>query len=162
MFMTEGRDRCEKRAPMETVTEELRSDTWVDYFKTLAAVSDAPLVAVEVLSDRPGRNLHSARRLKAIGYDAESDVLHLDVGGRSAGDAVVLRHFISEPQTIRVDGLSPFKPTVLLVKDASGARTQISFLNRQASRPECEIVGLPHRARRTRRRSRYLTTDSSG
>lgn len=112
---------------METMTEELRSDTWVDYFKTLGAVSDAPLVAVEVLSDPPGRNLHSARRLNAIGYDTENDVLHLDVGGRSAADAVVLRHFISEPQTIMVDGLSPFQPRAILVKDASGARMQISF-----------------------------------
>jgi hypothetical protein len=147
---------------LETTTRELTSETWVAYFDALTAVGDASLVAVEVVSDRPSDRSHAPRTLNAIGYDAADDVLHLDVGGRSGGDAVVLRHFIWEPQRIKVDGPGPFKPTAILVEDASGTRTQISFLNRPPSRPGGEAVGRPRSLRRPRRRSRCLTTESCG
>jgi hypothetical protein len=38
---------------------------------------------------------------------------------------VLLRHFISDPQTISIEESSPLRPAAILVTDAGGVRTLI-------------------------------------
>jgi hypothetical protein len=63
--------------------------------------------------------------LQAIGYDPRDGMLEISVGGRGVRYPVLLRHFISNPQTIGVEEFGPLRPSAIFVTDASGVRTLI-------------------------------------
>ena len=111
---------------MSPITEELAAERWTEYFDAFARRSDGLLVTIEVMSQELGDQTDVERLpLQAIGYDPKDDVLEISVGGRSTRYPVVLRHFISSPQTISVEESSPPSPAAILVTDASDVRTLI-------------------------------------
>jgi hypothetical protein len=153
----EGLNRHEIGALMEARTQELRSETWVEYFDGITLGEHASFVTVEVVRDRPGDQQDRARRLRTIGYNPDHDLLHLAVAGHRSGDAIVLRHFISGPRTIKADGADLLSPAAILVDDASGTRTRIRFFDRPSASACDEVRGTRRQAPRSQRRSRCLT-----
>jgi hypothetical protein len=111
---------------MSPITKELAADRWAEYFDAFARRSDGPLVTIEVMSEELGDQTDVERLpLQAIGYDPKEDALEVSVGGRSPRYPVVLRHFISSPQTISIEESGGPGPNAILVTDASGVRTLI-------------------------------------
>jgi hypothetical protein len=111
---------------MSPITQELAADRWAEYFDALAQRSDGHLVTIEVMSEQLGDQTDVERLpLQAIGYDPKDDLLEVSVGGRSTRYPVVLRHFISSPQTVSVEEVAGSSPSAILVTDASGVRTLI-------------------------------------
>jgi Family of unknown function (DUF5335) len=111
---------------MSTTTQELDAERWVEYFDSLAPSIDGLLVTIEVMSEQLGDQLDVERLpLQAIGYDPKDNVLEVAVGGRGVRYPILLRHFISSPQTVSVEESSPLSPRAILVTDASGVRTLI-------------------------------------
>jgi Family of unknown function (DUF5335) len=111
---------------MNTTTQELDADRWVEYFDSIAPSIEGKLVTVEIMSEQLGDQLDVERLpLQAIGYDPKDNVLEVAVGGRGVRYPVLLRHFISDPQTVGIEEASPLTPTAILVTDASEVRTLI-------------------------------------
>ncbi len=111
---------------MSTTTRELDPEQWVEYFDSIAPSIDGLLVTIEVMSEQLGDQVDVERLpLQAIGYDPKDNVLEVSVGGRSVRYPVVLRHFISSPQTISIEESGSLSPRAILVTDAGGARTLI-------------------------------------
>jgi hypothetical protein len=111
---------------MSTATEELAPERWVEYFDSIAGRIDGQLVTIELMSDQLGDQTDVEHLpLRAIGYDHKDDVLEVSVGGQHPRYPVVLRHFISGPQTISIEAADPLTPRAILVTDASGVRTLI-------------------------------------
>jgi Family of unknown function (DUF5335) len=112
---------------MSPITEELGAERWAEYFDAFVRRSGGLLVTIEVMSEELGDQTDVERLpLQAIGYDPKENVLEISVGGRSPRYPVVLRHFISSPQTISVEEDSGRPgPNAILVTDASGVQTLI-------------------------------------
>ena len=111
---------------MSTATEELAAERWVEYFDSIAPRIEGRLVTIEIMSDELGDQTDVERMpLQTIGYDHKDNMLEVSVGGRGQRYPVVLRHFISAPQTISVEGSDLLTPRAILVTDASGAQTLI-------------------------------------
>ena len=111
---------------MNTTTSELGAESWVEYFDSIAPSIEGLLVTIEVMSEALGDQLDVERLpLQTIGYDPKDNMLEVAVGGRGVRYPVLLRHFISSPQTISVEESAPLNPTAILVTDASGVRTLI-------------------------------------
>jgi hypothetical protein len=111
---------------MSTTTQQLGEERWAEYFDSIAPSIDGMLVTVEVMSEQLGDQPDVERLpLQAISYDPKDKVLEVAVGGRSVRYPVVLRHFISSPQTVSVEESGPLNPRAILVTDASGDRTLI-------------------------------------
>jgi hypothetical protein len=119
---------------MSPITDDLAADRWAEYFDALARRSGGLLVTIEVMSEELGDQTDVERLpLQAIGYDRKDDVLEVSVGGRSPRYPVVLRHFISSPQTISVEEDSGRAgPGAILVTDATGVRTLIRLFEPSA------------------------------
>lgn len=114
---------------MSTTTEELTDEKWVEYFDSIASHIDGQLVTIEVMSEQLGDQVGVERLpLQAIGYDPKDNMLEVSVGGRGVRYPVVLRHFISDPQTISVEESGQLAPKAILVTDASGVRTLIRLI----------------------------------
>ena len=111
---------------MNTTTQELGAERWMEYFDSIAPSIEGQLVTIEVMSETLG-DQHDVERLplQSMGYDRKDDVLEVAVGGRGARYPVLLRHFISNPQTISVEESRPLNPSAILVTDAGGVRTLI-------------------------------------
>jgi hypothetical protein len=110
-------------------TQELSAEKWVEYFESVARGIDGMLVTIEIMSDELGDQVDVARLpLQAIGYDPKDNVLEVTVGGRGAHYPVLMRHFISSPETVSVEESGPLRPRAILVQDASGVRTLIRLL----------------------------------
>lgn len=111
---------------MSTTTQELDAQRWHEYFDSLTPNIEGMLVTIEVMSEQVGDQLDAERMpLQAISYDPRDDVLEIALGGRGARYPVVLRHFISSPNTISVEESSSITPTAILVTDGGGVRTLI-------------------------------------
>jgi len=111
---------------MSTTTHELAAETWVEYFDSIVPNIEGLLVTIEVMSEELGDQLDVERLpLQALGYDPNESLLEISVGGRGMRYPVLLRHFISAPQTISVEEHEALNPTAILVTDASGVRTLI-------------------------------------
>jgi uncharacterized protein DUF5335 len=118
---------------MSTTTRELGAEKWVEYFDSIAPGSEGLLVTIEVMSEQLGDQLDVERLpLQAINYDSKDDVLEVAVGGHGVRYPVLLRHFISSPQSVSVEESSPLSPTAILVTDASGVRTLIRLFEAPA------------------------------
>jgi hypothetical protein len=114
---------------MTVTTEELKAEKWVEYFDSIARSIDGHLVTIEVMSEQLGDQVGVERLpLQAIGYDPKDNVLEVAVGGRGVRYPVLLRHFISDPQTVSVEAASPLSPRAILVTDGSGIRTLIRLI----------------------------------
>jgi hypothetical protein len=90
---------------MSIETRELSAETWGKYFESIAPDIEGLLVTVELMSDELGDQTDVERRYP-----------------------IVLRHFISSPQTISVEEAGPPTPSAILVTDSSGVRTLIRLL----------------------------------
>jgi Family of unknown function (DUF5335) len=113
-------------ARMSTTTEELAAERWQEYFDSITPNIDGMLATIEVMSEQLGDQLDVQQLpLQAIGYDPRDNILEVAVGGRGVRYPVLLRHFISDPQTISIEESSSLRPTAILVTDASGVRTLI-------------------------------------
>jgi Family of unknown function (DUF5335) len=111
---------------MSLTTRQLGAEKWVEYFDSVAPSIDGLLVTIEVMSEQLGDQVDVERLpLQAINYDPKDDVLEISVGGRSVRYPVLLRHFISSPQTISIEESGPLSPSAILVTDAGGVRTLI-------------------------------------
>ncbi len=111
---------------MSTTTQELGAEKWMEYFDSITPSTDGLLVTIEVMSEQLGDQVEVERLpLQAISYDPKDNMLEVSVGGRGVRYPVLLRHFISSPQTISVEESDPLSPRAILVTDASGARTLI-------------------------------------
>ena len=118
---------------MSPTTEELAADRWAEYFDALARRGDGLLVTIEVMSEQLGDQVDVERLpLQAIGYDRKDRVLEVAVGGRGVRYPVLLRHFISDPQSVSVEELGPLSPRAILVTDASGDKTLIRLFGPSA------------------------------
>ena len=110
---------------MSTTTQELAAERWQEYFDSISPNIDGMLVTIEVMSEQLGDQLDVQQLpLQAIGYDPKDDVLEVAVGAVCVIPSL-LRHFISDPQTISVEESSSLRPTAILVTDASGVKTLI-------------------------------------
>ena len=111
---------------MSTSTQELAPEAWVEYFDSVAPNLEGTLVTIEVMSDELGDQLDVEQLpLQTIGYDAKDNMLEVAVGGRGPRYPVLLRHFISSPQTISIEESDALRPMAILVTDAGGVRTLI-------------------------------------
>jgi hypothetical protein len=111
---------------MTVTTEELKAEKWVEYFDSIASRIDGQLVTIEVMSEELGDQTNIERLpVQAIGYDPKDNMLEVAVGGRGVRYPVLLRHFISDPQTVSVEEAGRLAPRAILVTDASGVRTLI-------------------------------------
>ncbi|MGA2453149.1 MAG: DUF5335 family protein [Solirubrobacteraceae bacterium] len=111
---------------MNVTTQELAAERWAEYFDSIAPSVEGLLVTIEVMSEELGDQTDVERLpLQTIGYDHKDNVLEVGVGGRTPRFPVVLRHFISSPQTIAVEESGQPAPSAILVTDASGDRTLI-------------------------------------
>jgi hypothetical protein len=114
---------------MSTTTQELGADRWVEYFDSIAPSVEGLLVTIEVMSEELGDQVEVERLpLQAISYDHDDNMLEVSVGGRGPRYPVLLRHFISRPQTISVEESGLLTPSAMLITDASGVRTLIRLL----------------------------------
>ncbi len=114
---------------MSTTTEELAAEKWVEYFDSIASRIEGQLVTIEVMSEELGDQTDIERLpVQAIGYDPKDNMLEVSVGGRGPRYPVVLRHFISDPQTISIEESGHLTPKAILVADASGVRTLIRLI----------------------------------
>ena len=121
---------------MNTTTHELGAESWMEYFDSIAPSIESLLVTIEVMSEALGDQLDVERLpLQTIGYDPKDNILEVAVGGRGVRYPVLLRHFISSPQTISVEESGPLNPTAILVTDASGVRTLIRLFEPAAIEP---------------------------
>lgn len=113
---------------MSATTRELGAEQWVEYFDSIGPSTDGLLVTIELMSEQLGDQIDVERLpLQAITYDPKDNTLDISVGGRSVRYPVVLRHFISGPQTISIEQSGPLSPNAILVTDESGVRTLISL-----------------------------------
>lgn len=111
---------------MSTTTEELDAGRWHEYFDSLTPSIEGSLATIELMGEQVGDQLDVERMpLQAISYDPKDDVLEIALGGRGVRYPVVLRHFISSPQTITVEESGSITPTAILVTDGDGVRTLI-------------------------------------
>jgi hypothetical protein len=111
---------------MSTTTQELDAEKWVEYFDSVTPSIEGMLVTIETMSEQLGDQIDVERLpLQTIGYDPKDNVLEVAVGGRGVRYPVLLRHFISNPQTVSVEESSSLTPTAILVTDGSGVRTLI-------------------------------------
>jgi hypothetical protein len=111
---------------MSTSTQELAPETWVEYFDSIIPNIDGKLVTIEIMSKELGDQFDVERLpLQAMGYDPKDNMLEISVGGRGVRYPVLLRHFISNPQTISIEESDTLRPTAILVTDESGDRTLI-------------------------------------
>jgi Family of unknown function (DUF5335) len=109
-----------------STTTELAADRWQEYFDSIAPNIDGMLATIEVMSEQLGDQTDVEQLpLQAISYDPKDNMLEVAVGGRGARHPVLLRHFISNPQTISVEESRPLRPTAILVTDAGGVQTLI-------------------------------------
>jgi hypothetical protein len=108
---------------------ELERDRWQDFFRWLLCVTARHVATVEMLSgvgtDAWAVGRHG-RRLRAIAYRPEEDVLEVAVGGAGAGRPA-LRFFVPGPQKITVTEHE--RSWKILIDDASGARTLVCLLD---------------------------------
>lgn len=118
---------------MTTATRELAAGEWGEYFDSIASSIEGRLVTMEVMSGELGDQVDVERLpLETIGYDHKDCVLEVAVGGRGPQYPVLLRHFISNPQTISVEETEQSgkaTPSAILVTDASGVRTLIRLFD---------------------------------
>jgi Family of unknown function (DUF5335) len=118
---------------MSSTTQELAAEKWVEYFDSIAPGTDGLLVTIEVMSEELGDQVDVERLpLQAMNYDPKDNMLEISVGGRSTRYPVVLRHFISSPQTISIEESGPLSPRAILVTDADGVRTLIRLFSAAA------------------------------
>lgn len=118
---------------MSSTTQQLGAEKWVEYFDSVAPSIDGLLVTIEVMSEQLGDQVDVERLpLQAINYDPKDNMLEISVGGRSVRYPVLLRHFISSPQTISIEGSGPLSPSAILVTDADGVRTLIRLFEAAA------------------------------
>ncbi len=111
---------------MSSTTQQLGAERWVEYFDSIAPSTGGLLVTIEVMSEQLGDQVDVERLpLQAMNYDPKDNMLEISVGGRSPRYPVVLRHFISSPQTISIEESGPLSPKAILVTDADGVRTLI-------------------------------------
>jgi hypothetical protein len=109
-----------------STTTELTAERWQEYFDSITPNIDGMLATIEVMSEELGDQLDVQQLpLQAIGYDPKDNMLEVAVGGRGVRYPVVLRHFISDPQTISIEESSSLRPTAILVTDTGGVRTLI-------------------------------------
>jgi hypothetical protein len=121
---------------MSTTTRELVAERWQEYFDSITPSIDRMVVTIEVMSEQLGDQLDVEQLpLQAINYDPKDNMLEVAVGGRGVRYPVLLRHFISDPQTISIEESGPRRPTAILVTDASGVRTLIRLSGLARSRP---------------------------
>jgi hypothetical protein len=113
----------------------LQTGAWAEYFSAIARQRGRVLVTVTRQPRANGRTQASVvteRRLRAIRYDPDGDVLELSLGG-VASRSPALRCFISTPRRIVVyhsqDGTS------ILIEDARGQGTVV-VLRRAAPGPD--------------------------
>jgi hypothetical protein len=116
----------ETGAHMSTTTQQLGADKWLEYFDSIASSIDGMLVTIEVMSEQLGDQVDVERLpLQAISYDPRDNMVEVSVGGRGVRYPILLRHFISSPQTVSVEESGPLSPRAILVTDESGVRTLI-------------------------------------
>jgi len=109
-----------------STTTELDPEKWQEYFDSITPNIDGMLATIEVMSEQLGDQLDVQQLpLQAIGYDPKDNMVEVAVGGRGVRYPVLLRHFISDPQTISIEESSPLRPAAILVTDAGGVRTLI-------------------------------------
>lgn len=111
---------------MSTTTRELAAESWQEYFDSITPNIDGMLTTIEVMSEQLGDQIDVQQLpLQAISYDPKDNTLEVAVGGRGVRFPVLLRHFISDPQTISIEESSSLMPMAILVTDAGGVRTLI-------------------------------------
>jgi hypothetical protein len=111
---------------MSVTTQALDAERWLEYFESLAPDFGGLVVTIEIIDERIGDQTEVERLpLQAIGYDPKDNVMEIAVGGRGLRYPVLLRHFISRPQTISVEESGKAAPAAILVTDADGQRTLI-------------------------------------
>jgi hypothetical protein len=121
---------------MSPTTRDLEAESWPQYFDSLTQSSDGLLVSMELMSDELGDQSDVERMpLQAISYDPRDDVLEVAVGGRGVRYPIVLRHFISNPQTISVEENGEPDPAAIEVRDPSGVRTLIRLFEEPELEP---------------------------
>ncbi len=111
---------------MNVTTRALGAERWAQYFDSIAPGIEGLLVTIEVMDEQLGDQIDVERLpVQTIGYDHKDNVLEVAVGGRTPRYPVVLRHFISAPQTIELEESGEATPSSILVTDAGGDRTLI-------------------------------------
>jgi hypothetical protein len=97
-------------------------DTWSEYFDSIS-VERYLLASVRLLpADDAGPQPLEGKRLRAICYDREQDVLQVGVGGTAQQPA--LRYFISAPRNIVIEESDDGQ--TIVVDDSRRSRTAIS------------------------------------
>ena len=113
---------------MSATTQMLDAERWLEYFESLGPALDGLLATIEIIDERIGDQVEAERLpLQTIGYDPNDNVLEIALGGRGLRYPVLLRHFISRPQSISIEE-SGRAPSSILVTDADGQRTLIRLL----------------------------------
>jgi hypothetical protein len=118
---------------MSITTHTLDAGRWLEYFESIGPALDGSLVTIEVMDEQIGDQVEAERLpLQAIGYDPNDNVMEIAVGRRGLRYPVLLRHFISRPQTIAIEETGKAAPSAILVTDADDQRTLIRLFEPSA------------------------------
>jgi len=107
-------------------TRELQREQWADYLNSVTKADTGMLVTMEVMGEDVGDQVDVERLpLNLINYDHRDDVLEVGVGGFGTRYPVVLRHLISNPQTVEVQESEPLAPETIKIVDSEGTTTLV-------------------------------------
>lgn len=146
--------------------QSLVPERWAGFFDRLVASGSSSLVAVGVVRERAAEQREGTKRtLRAIGYDADRDVLELASGALDETDAGVLRYFIHQPLAIAVEDLAQRGELWIVVSDATGVCTRIRLYAQVGVKARTSVrratCGGGGRARRKPRTLHSVNTTSA-
>jgi len=121
---------------VSSATRELERGEWAPYFDSLAPAIEGLPVTIEVMSEQIGDQTDVERLpLSTITFDSREEVLEVAVGGRDRRYPVLLRHLISGPRSIAIEGAEERRPSAILITDAEGVRTLVRLFEPAALEP---------------------------
>jgi hypothetical protein len=107
---------------------ELSRDEWFPFFEAVTKERDGQLVTIEVVDQTYGDQLEAEKLPFAyIEYDKKDDVFIVGVGGKDSRYPVVLRHMVSHPTRILVDGTVPGLVWAIDVFEDDGTQTIVTL-----------------------------------
>lgn len=111
-----------------TERAEVPAKEWQDMLERVTLEHAGAETTIEVLDRELGDHFEAEELpLELIEYDRKDDVVIVAVGGRDEEHPVVLRHLVSHPQQILVDGSLPGAAVAVDVVARDGSQTIVTL-----------------------------------